>query len=99
MTFFVYMVRCRDGSLYTGMTNDLNRRMKQHASGNGSRYVKTRRPFALVYSEEQPDQSSALKREIAIKALKRYQKQALIRSGGPGEQGMFEPAGRGQERF
>lgn len=82
MTYTVYILRCSDGSLYTGITNDPDRRMKQHDSGNGSRYVKTRRPFNLVYTEEQPNRSTALKRELDIKALKRFQKERLVRTRG-----------------
>ena len=82
MAYTVYILRCSDGSLYTGITNDPDRRMKQHDSGNGSRYVKTRRPFNLVYTEEQPNRSTALKRELDIKALKRFQKERLVRTRG-----------------
>jgi putative endonuclease len=97
MAYSVYMISCRDGSLYTGITNDLERRMSQHASGNGSRYVRTRRPFRLVYSEEQPDRPSALKRELEIKALKRHQKLALVRSGGSADAAFMEPRPPGKE--
>lgn len=75
--FFVYILRCRDGSLYTGIAKDLERRMREHSSGKGSRYVRTRRPFRLVYSEEAPDMSAALKRENEIKRLPRWEKAAL----------------------
>lgn len=77
--YFVYMVNCKDGSLYTGCTNDLVNRIKMHNLGKGARYTASRRPVELVYSEEQPDKSAALKREIAIKKLSRYEKLELIK--------------------
>ncbi len=77
MNYFVYIVRCRDGSLYTGITNDLERRLRMHNDGNGAKYTKSRRPVALVYSEVRPSKSDALKREIEIKALSRAQKEEL----------------------
>lgn len=78
MTWFVYMLRCGDGSLYTGCTNDLYRRLKAHQSGRGAKYTRSRRPVALVYQEELPDRSAALRREAAVKRLTRAQKLALI---------------------
>ncbi len=78
MTWFVYMLRCGDGSLYTGCTNDLYRRLKVHQSGRGAKYTRSRRPVALVYQEELPDRSAALRREAAVKRLTRAQKLALI---------------------
>jgi predicted GIY-YIG superfamily endonuclease len=75
----VYLVRCGDGSLYTGITKDLNRRLKQHNAGTASRYTRSRPPVKLVFEENHPDQSSALKREAAIKALTRREKLAMIR--------------------
>ena len=78
--WFVYILRCADGSLYTGITNDLERRVEQHNAGTASRYTRSRLPVALEYQEEQPNQSMALKRELAIKALSRKAKEALIQS-------------------
>ena len=78
--WFVYILRCADGSLYTGITKDLDRRLEQHNAGTASRYTRSRLPVTLEYQEEQPDQSMALKRELAIKALSRKAKEALIRS-------------------
>jgi predicted GIY-YIG superfamily endonuclease len=72
--WFVYMVRCADGSLYTGIAKDVARRCRQHNSGTASRYTRSRRPVALVYHEAHPGQGSALKREAAIKALDRQEK-------------------------
>ena len=77
-TWFVYVLRCADGSLYTGITNDLDRRLEQHNAGVASRYTRSRLPVTLEYQEEQPNQSAALKRELAIKALSRKAKEALI---------------------
>jgi len=79
-SWFVYILRCDDGSLYTGITNDLIRRFDQHNAGTASRYTRSRLPVTLAYQEEQRNQSMALKRELAIKALSRKAKEALIRS-------------------
>ena len=75
----MYMVRCADGSLYTGITKDVARRFRQHNEGTASRYTRSRLPVELAYQEAQPDQSSALKREAAIKALPRREKRAMAR--------------------
>jgi predicted GIY-YIG superfamily endonuclease len=77
--WFVYIMRCADGSLYTGITKDVKRRCQQHNAGTASRYTRSRRPVKLVYQEVNPSQSSALKREAAIKALSRRDTLALIR--------------------
>ena len=74
----VYILRCADGSLYTGVSNNLARRFAQHNDGTASRYTRSRLPVALVYHESQPDHSVALKRELAIKALSRAVKGTLI---------------------
>jgi putative endonuclease len=78
-TYTVYMLRCRDGSLYTGIARDVKNRLAVHAAGKGSRYVASRRPFRLVYREPAPSRSAALRREAAIKALPRERKSALVR--------------------
>jgi putative endonuclease len=78
MSFYCYILECADGTYYTGWTTDPPRREKQHNTGRGARYTSTRRPVKLIYTEEQPDKISALKRERAIKALKREQKKKLI---------------------
>ena len=75
---YTYMVRCKDGSLYTGWTNDLEHRIQAHNSGNGAKYTKSRRPVELVYYEEYESKTEAMKREYAIKQLKKNQKEALI---------------------
>jgi len=76
--WLVYLLRCRDGSLYTGITNDLPRRLKTHTAGKASRYTRSRLPVRLAYTEPQPSKSRALKREAAIKKLSRRQKDDLI---------------------
>lgn len=76
--WLVYMLRCRDGSLYTGITNDLPKRLQAHAAGKASRYTRSRLPVTLAYEEPQPDKSRALKREIAIKRLSRPHKERLL---------------------
>lgn len=78
MGWTVYILRCGDGSLYTGCTNDLSRRLKAHRSGKGAKYTRSRPPVTLVYREETVDKSSALRREAAIKRLDRREKLALI---------------------
>ena len=78
MTCYCYILECADGTYYTGWTTDPERRVKQHNKGIGARYTKTRRPVRLVYLEEQPDKVTALKRELAIKKLKRIQKSKLV---------------------
>lgn len=80
MPWIVYVLRCRDGSLYTGITNDLTRRLAAHRAGRASRYTRARRPLRLAYREGQPDRSAALRREAAIKRLTRAQKLALVRT-------------------
>jgi predicted GIY-YIG superfamily endonuclease len=73
------MVRCAGRSLYTGITKDVSRRCQQHNAGTASRYTRSRRPVKLVYQESLASRSLALKRELAIKALSRREKLALIR--------------------
>jgi UV DNA damage endonuclease len=80
--WFVYILRCGDGSLYTGITKDVQRRFEQHNAGTASRYTRSRLPIALVYQEAQASQSLALKREAAIKAMPRLEKESLIRRAG-----------------
>jgi predicted GIY-YIG superfamily endonuclease len=77
VTWTLYIVRCRDGSLYTGITNDLERRLSMHDAGTGARYTRGRGPVKLVYREACPDRSVASKREAAVKRLSRSAKRAL----------------------
>jgi len=74
----VYLLRCGDGSLYTGATNDLPARLARHAAGKGSRYTRSRLPVRLVYQEPAADRSAAQRREAALKRLTRPEKLALI---------------------
>ena len=77
---YVYILKCSDGSLYTGWTTDLETRIKTHNSGNGAKYTRSRRPVSLAYYEEVSDKTAALKREAAIKKLPRSKKLELIDS-------------------
>ena len=76
---FVYIVRCSDGTLYTGWAMDVVARIKAHNSGRGARYTRTRRPVKLVYSEELPIRAEAMKRERQIKRYPRARKLELCR--------------------
>src|SRR5262245_856275 len=76
--WYVYILRCRDRTLYTGITNDLERRLTAHRSGAGAKYTRSRRPVTLAYEERQPDRGSALKREAALRRLGRAGKLALV---------------------
>ncbi|MEY8388615.1 GIY-YIG nuclease family protein [Oscillospiraceae bacterium 38-13] len=78
MGWTVYILRCGDGTLYTGCTNDLPRRLEAHRSGRGAKYTRSRLPVELVYRENTADKSAALRREAAIKRLDRRKKLALI---------------------
>ena len=77
----VYVLRCGDGSLYTGVTTDLGRRVALHRDGKGAAYTRARRPVRLVYSERCRGRGAALRREAAIKRLDRAAKLALVRTG------------------
>jgi len=77
---FVYILQCNDGTLYTGWTTKLNRRVAEHKAGRGARYTRSRRPLKLVYHETLPDRRRAMQREAAIKKLPRAKKLALISS-------------------
>lgn len=76
--WFVYMLRCGDGSIYTGIAVDVEHRLKMHRSGKGAKYTRGRGPLEIVYREECADHSAALKRELAIKALTKEEKENLI---------------------
>lgn len=81
MSWQLYILRCGDGTLYTGITDNLPRRLKAHRSGKGAKYTRGRGPLELVYREDCPDKSSALRREIAVKKLSRQEKLSLIGEG------------------
>ena len=74
----VYILRCSDGSLYTGTTNDIDRRVKMHNAGQGAKYTKTRRPVTIVFQKKRMTRSQALIRECAIKSLPKKEKEALV---------------------
>lgn len=76
--WYVYILRCGNGTLYTGITDNVPRRLAAHRSGKGAKYTRGRGPLELVYQEEVPDKSSALKREYQIKQLSRQEKETLI---------------------
>lgn len=78
-TWKLYILRCGDDSLYTGITTDLEKRLEAHRIGRGAKYTRGRGPLELVYQEECGDHSAALKRELEIKALPREQKERLVR--------------------
>ena len=81
--YFVYIIECGDSSLYTGITNDLVRRFGQHKNGEGGHYTGSKEIIRMVYTEEHPDRSSALKREAQIKGWTRQKKLNLIQFGWP----------------
>lgn len=78
LPWFVYIMECSDGSFYTGITNDLERRQKQHNDGTASRYTRSRRPVILRYREACDSRSEALIRECSLRLLSRKQKEDLI---------------------
>ncbi len=78
--YFLYVLDCKDNTLYTGITNDLDRRLKQHKEGSASRYTRAKGVRAMVYTERCGSRSKALKREVAVKKLSRSQKEALIKT-------------------
>jgi putative endonuclease len=81
MPWIVYLARCRDGTLYTGITTDPARRLAEHNSGSGAAYTRTRLPIAFVYREAVSDRPAALRREYVIKRLSRAAKEALAARG------------------
>ena len=76
--WYLYILRCGDGTLYTGITTDVEKRLEQHRIGKGAKYTRGRAPLELVYREECGTHSQALKRECAVKSLNRAQKLVLI---------------------
>lgn len=79
--WFVYVLRCADGTLYTGSTTNVEKRLRAHNEGTGAKYTRQRRPCTLIYSEPSTDKSAALRREAAIKKLSRAEKLHLIEAG------------------
>jgi putative endonuclease len=78
MAWHVYIIECSDGTLYTGITNDLDRRITAHNDGRGAKYTKSRRPVRLRFSEPAADRKNASQREYAIKSLRKAEKMRLI---------------------
>jgi putative endonuclease len=89
---WVYVLRCADGSLYTGWSNDLPRRLARHSAGRASRYTASRRPLALVLALPMPDRSSAMREEARIKSLDRAGKLELIAANAQAPR-VLEPVG------
>lgn len=79
--YYVYILLCSDNSLYTGITTDIKKRIVEHNNGKGSKYVRSRLPAKVVYSEKLADKSVALKREIEIKKMSRGEKIQVINGG------------------
>jgi predicted GIY-YIG superfamily endonuclease len=77
--WYLYILRCGDGTLYTGITTDVQARFAQHQAGKGAKYTRGRGPLEVVYTEECEDHSAALKRELAIKALSREEKEKMLK--------------------
>lgn len=84
MTVWLYLLRCADGTLYTGIALDPDQRLLVHARGKGSKYVAARLPACIVYREGPLEHGEALRREMAVKKLSRPQKEALLRDGWEG---------------
>ena len=87
MGYLGYILRCGDGTLYTGWTNDLDARLSAHRGKRGAKYTRSRLPVTLVYCEDCPGRSAALKREAQIKKMTRAQKLALIAGNGEKKEG------------
>lgn len=81
MAYWLYILRCGDDTLYTGTTDDVERRLAAHRNGKGAKYTRGRGPLEVVYREALPDKSAALKREWAVKRLSREEKLKLIENG------------------
>ncbi|MBU2512688.1 GIY-YIG nuclease family protein [bacterium] len=80
MNWIVYIIMCSDNTLYTGISNDIEKRFKDHQNGNGAKYFRGRKPEELVYVEEGHSRSTASKRELEIKKMTRTKKDQLIKS-------------------
>lgn len=91
MKWIVYILECSDNSLYTGITNDMERRLDAHSRGRGAKYTKHRRPLRVRYTEYQDSKGAALTREAAIKSLRRGEKLALIAAQPPTERCSTNP--------
>lgn len=78
--WYIYILRCSDGSFYTGITTDLVKRVERHNSGDGAKYTRARRPVGLIYSQECSSKSEAKRKELEIKSLSRENKEKLVDS-------------------
>ncbi len=83
LEWIVYILECGDGSFYTGITKELDRRLAEHEDGSGAKFTRGRGPFKVVYKEAQPSMGAALRRELEIKSLRRPAKRVLIRATKP----------------
>ena len=83
-SFYTYIVKCSDGTYYTGYTTDLEKRIAAHNSGKGAKYTRSRLPVTLIYHETYPSKEEAMSREWHIKRLSRIEKETLISNGAPG---------------
>ena len=83
LEWIVYILECGDGSFYTGITKELDRRLAEHEDGSGAKFTRGRGPFKVVYKESQPSMGAALRRELEIKSLRRPAKRVLIRATKP----------------
>ncbi len=79
--WFLYLIRCSGGQLYTGITTDVARRFEEHCEGNGAKFLRGKGPLKLVFTEEIGDRSTALKAELAIKQMKKCEKETLVQRG------------------
>lgn len=80
-THFLYILKCKDGSYYTGYTNDLEKRFKKHEEGKGAKYTRGRGPLKLVFQQAFPTKQEAMRMEFAVKKLNRAQKERMIKEG------------------
>lgn len=87
---YTYIVRCSDGTLYTGWTNNLEKRIKDHNGGRGAKYTKSRRPVVLVYSEEFYTKEEAMRREWEIKQMSRRDKLKIVKERNPSADRNFD---------
>ena len=94
---YTYLLECSDHSFYCGWTNDLDKRVMAHNSGNGAKYTKSRRPVALVYYEIYETKEAAMKREAAIKRMSRREKERLIFGGPESDGGLKLGCGPGSD--
>jgi len=83
VTWFLYLIRCKDGALYTGITTDVDRRFAEHQSGKGAKYLRGKTPLTLAFQQKIGSRSAALKAEASIKKLSKADKETIINTGWP----------------